>query len=161
MSKSWGSKFSDASAPSGRSVSQWIILGSPVSSVSASLKNLRNASVSPAQTARSSIDSNVMRSGVRTRPSFWCAAPRNVGRRVRVVQNRSRRFSRTRCVRPLTPHPQNKKGPQDRPLFILAERVRLLAAGDGRSSSASLRTDACASSKIAPGDFVELGAFVH
>src|SRR6266404_1523464 len=26
-------------------------------------------------------------------------------------------------VRPHTPHPQNKKGPEDRPLFILAERV--------------------------------------
>jgi hypothetical protein len=38
----------------------------------------------------------------------------------------------------------------DRPFFILAERVGLLAAGDGRSSSASLRTDAFASSKIAP-----------
>ena len=43
----------------------------------------------------------------------------------------------------------------------MAERVRLLAAGDGRSSSASLRTDACASSKIASGDFVELGGVVH
>ncbi len=32
----------------------------------------------------------------------------------------------------------------------VAERVGLLAAGDGRSSSASLRTDAFASSKIAP-----------
>ena len=32
--------------------------------------------------------------------------------------------------------------------------MRLLAAGDGRSSSASLRTDACASSKIASGEFV-------
>jgi hypothetical protein len=43
----------------------------------------------------------------------------------------------------------------------VAERVRLLAAGDGRSSSASLRTDAFASSKIASGDFVELGGFFH
>jgi hypothetical protein len=46
-------------------------------------------------------------------------------------------------------------------VFEVAERVRLLAAGDGRSSSASLRTDAFASSKIASGDFVELGEFVH
>ena len=43
----------------------------------------------------------------------------------------------------------------------VAERVRLLAAGDGRSSSASLRTDAFASSKIASGDFVELGGLTR
>jgi hypothetical protein len=30
---------------------------------------------------------------------------------------------RTQRVRPHIPHPQNKKGPEDRPLFILAERV--------------------------------------
>ncbi len=37
----------------------------------------------------------------------------------------------------------------------------MLAAGVGRSSSASLRTDACASSKNRPAIFVEPSAFVH
>jgi len=46
-------------------------------------------------------------------------------------------------------------------LFGVAERMILLAAGDGRSSSASLRIDAYASSKITTDDFVELSEFIH
>src|SRR6266478_7493198 len=60
------------------------------------------------------------------------------------------RFCRTRVGSSTHPAPPKiEKGLRAGPFLFLAERVGLLAAGDGRSSSASLRTDACASSKIA------------
>ncbi len=57
--------------------------------------------------------------------------------------------------------PEGKKLSLEKARKKMAERVGLLAAGDGRSSSASLRTDACASSKNRAAIFVEPSGFVH
>src|SRR6202035_679807 len=87
------------------------------------------------------------RPGSAARPPLRSGPPRLR----RDVQKSLRDFCRTRWVRPHILHRPIKKACKTG-AFYVAERVRLLAAGVGRSSSASLRTAAAAPRrpKIAP-----------